>query len=125
MWDSLNVILLPECGLYGTCNKMIDYKASETEEIVLKVGDKVNLESLRQAVVPPYILIVPYIDLPDIVKLIRQESLNEDGVHGCFFTLSALSQGEGIIRVGFKDLRSGKKIIEKSIDINISDVNTG
>lgn len=101
---------------------MADFRASDITQIDLKVGEVRTLESLRQAVVPPYVMIVPFLELPDEVELVRQDSLGEDGVHGCTFTLRALSQGEGGLRVGFRDLRKGNIVMEKSIRVKVREV---
>jgi hypothetical protein len=98
---------------------MVDFRAGEVQEIDLKVGETRTLESLRQAVVPPYVMIVPFLELPPGVELVRQEGLDEDGVHGSIFTLRATVAGDGILHVGFKDLREGNVVIEKSIRVKV------
>ncbi len=96
---------------------MVDYRAADVERIELKVGEIRSLESLRQAVVPPYVMIAPFIELPTWMELIRQDNLNEEGVHGSVFTLRALSAGEGEMRVGFRDLMKGNVVREKRIKV--------
>lgn len=96
---------------------MVDYRAADVERIELKIGEMRSLESLRQAVVPPYVMIVPFIELPTWIELVRQDNLDEDGVHGCIFTLRALAAGEAQLRVGFRDLMKGSVVIEKCIQV--------
>jgi len=93
------------------------FRAEDIDGIDLPVGQARTLESLRQAVVPPFILVVPFVELPAGVQLVRQDRLDEDGVHGCVFTLMATSPGIGELRVGFRDLRSGQVLRDKRIAV--------
>ena len=99
---------------------MLEYKAENVDHLELGDGEIFMLESLRQAVVPPYILIVPFIELPSGIELVRQDGLEEDGIHGANFMLRAAEAGEGELRVGFRDLRNGDVVIEKSIHARVS-----
>ena len=65
---------------------MVTFRASDVDFIDMKVGEPITFESLRQAVVPPYVLIKPFIELPAFVSLVNQAGLNEDGIHGAVFT---------------------------------------
>jgi hypothetical protein len=96
---------------------MADYRASDVERIVMNVGEISTLESLRQAVVPPYVLIIPFIELPAEVEVVGQDTLDEEGVHGCVFTLHAVAAGEGTLRVGFRDLRTQEIVLDKCIRV--------
>lgn len=82
------------------------------------VGQDLTLESLRQAVVPPYVMVVPFVRLPPGLLLVRQDRLDEDGIHGCVFTLRATAAVEGDLRVGFRDLRSGEELLVKTIGVS-------
>lgn len=94
-----------------------DLRAADVEHIELGVGESLRLESVRQAVVPPYVMLVPVIELPPHVVLVGQEGLDEDGVHGCIFTLQADRPGSGPLVVGFRDLRTGEIVRQKEITI--------
>jgi hypothetical protein len=98
---------------------MVEYRAGDVDAITMEVGEECRLESLRQAVVPPYLLIVPFLDLPNFVELTHQDNLAEDGIHGATFTLRAVLPGEGDLWVGFRDLRTGDVVIEKRIDLHV------
>jgi hypothetical protein len=98
---------------------MADYYATDVDCIELSVGEICTLESLRQAVVPPYVMIVPFLELPAGIVLVRQDNLDEDGIHGCVFTLRAVAVCEGVLRVGFRDLRKGNVVFEKSIRVSV------
>jgi hypothetical protein len=98
---------------------MVDNRATDVDRIEMKVGEIQTLESLRQAVVPPYVMIVPFLELPVEVELVRQDNLDEDGINGCIFTLRAIAVGNGILRVGFRDLRKGNIVIEKKIQVKV------
>ena len=94
---------------------MTDYLGSKTDRIEARVGETFRLELLRQAVVPPYLMLMPFIELPDFAKLAAEESLDEDGVHGCTFVIKALRAGNGALRLGFRDLQSDTITHEKMI----------
>jgi hypothetical protein len=98
---------------------MVDYSAADVVHIDMKVGDIRTLESLRQAVVPPYVMIIPFLELPACVELVSQKDFEGEGVHGCVFTLRATAAGEGVLRVGFRDVRTGNVVIEKSIGVKV------
>jgi hypothetical protein len=98
---------------------MADFRATEVQRIDLKVGEARTLESLRQAVTPPYLLILPFIELPPFVQVLRQDNFDEEGVHGCVFTLVGKTPGDEALRVGFRDLRTGQVVIEKSIRVRV------
>src|SRR5687767_15101048 len=99
---------------------MADFSAAEVTRIEMSVGETRTLESLRQAVVPPFVMILPFIELPTFIELVRQDNFNEEGVQGCTFTLRAKAAGDGMLRVGFRDLRGGQVVLEKTIGITIS-----
>ena len=92
-----------------------EYRASEVEEITVGLGKTFRLESMRQAVVPPYFMLMPFIELPDFLELVAQFPLDEDGVHGVVFVIKAIGQGNGNLRLGFRDLQSEEITHEKSI----------
>jgi len=98
---------------------MVEYRAGDVDAFSMGVGEVCRLESLRQAVVPPYVLIIPFLDLPNFVEITHQDNLEEDGIHGAYFTLRAIEPGEGYLRVGFRDLRTGDVVIEKRIDLHV------
>jgi hypothetical protein len=99
---------------------MPDYRATNTNEISLRVGEEITLESLRQAVVPPYLMLIPFLELPAFVESIRQDSLEEDGIHGCIYTLRAIAPGNGQLRIGFRDLQSNSITHQKYLQVKVS-----
>lgn len=99
---------------------MPDLRAKDLAHLDMVVGQDLTLESLRLAVVPPYVMVVPFVHLPPGVLLVRQDRLDEDGIHGCMFTLRATAAGEGVLRVGFRDLRSDEELLVKTIDVSAS-----
>ncbi len=102
--------------------KMIAYlRSEEITEIHLRVGERVLLESLRQAVVPPYLMIMPYYVLPDFIRYVESQPLKEDGVHGTIFVLDAHAPGEGELTIGFKDMQSGAVTHQKELTITVMD----
>ena len=96
---------------------MRKYVGSETDRIAVSAGTTFRLESLRQAVIPPYLMLMPFIELPDFLTLKAEEYLDEDGVHGCTFVIHADQAGDGELRLGFRDLQTEKITHGKAIAI--------
>ncbi len=101
----------------------IHLKAEDINEIQVNVGDKIFLESLRQAVVPPYLMIMPFYDLPEFFQFVEARPLDEDGVHGTVFVFDVKSSGQGELTVGFKDMQNGTITHKKVLRCSSSDVN--
>lgn len=99
---------------------MTVYRAESTGRLDLPAGATFVLESLRQAVVPPYVLIVPFLELPPCLELLKDESLDVEGVHGATYTVRALAPGAGILRLGFRDLRTSHTVREKAIEVSVA-----
>lgn len=97
----------------------MEAKAADTADLKFTLSDTLRLESLKMAVAPPFVLILPFIELPPFLKLVSQESLDQEGVHGCFFTIKAKEKGNGEIVTGFKDLREGTVVEEKRIGVEV------
>ncbi len=83
------------------------YRAELINKLEIPVGQTGKLESLRQAVVPPYLPLIPFIEVPDEIVIKAQYSLDEDGVHGSIYHLKAVTPLDGKIIVGFRDLQTG------------------
>jgi hypothetical protein len=93
------------------------YRAESIDNLSISVGATIELESLRQAVVPPHLMLLPFILVPDGIVVKEQRSLGEDGIHGCVYHLHAAEAGEGEIVVGFRDLRTSEITHRKVIPI--------
>ena len=98
---------------------MKQYQAETVTQLNLMVGDRVQLESLRQAVVPPYIMLMPFLTLPDEIQLERQTVLDEEGVHGCTYELLVKAPCHDVMELGFRDLKSGEITHQKRIEIRV------
>ncbi len=98
---------------------MKHYYADQTEEILLEIGEKISLGSLREAVVPPHLMLMPFIELPDGVKLDEQLALDEDGVHGCTYILEAVTPCKGMLSIGFRNLQLMEITHNKEIAIRV------
>lgn len=96
---------------------MPDFRSTETDRIEVRVGQTFRLESLRQAVVPPFVMLMPFIDLPDFLTREGEEPPFEDGIHGSVFVLQATKAGTGSLRVGFRDLQTDAVTHEKTIAV--------
>jgi len=97
----------------------IKLKAEDIDEIRAVVGDTIRLESLRQTVIPPYLMLMPFCELPDGIEELEVRSLDEDGVHVAEFVLKAKDAGEQTLVIGFRDLQSSEVTHRKEIRCNI------
>ena len=101
------------CGVISA-----DTIAHPAERLVERETGKIQVGNLEVCpMIPEVEWQRPFLELPDEVELVRQDHLDEDGINGCIFTLRAISAGEGVLRVGFRDLRTGNIVIEKSIQV--------
>ncbi len=91
--------------------------AEEAVNIEVRVGQRFELESLRQSVVPPYLMLMPFLELPNFLELEEQRPLGEDGVHGCVFAVRAMGPGQSELVVGFRDLQTGETTHRKSLPV--------
>lgn len=92
-------------------------EAEIIDHLELFVGDSIRLESLRQSVVPPYMMLMPFIEVPDEITVENQYALNEEGFHGCIYQLKAKYPYEGKIIIGFRDMLTGKITHRKEIPV--------
>ena len=95
--------------------------AADVDSLQLAVGDDLDLESLRQNVVPPYVMLESFVETPAGVQVEGQEALPEDGVHGSVYRLHATKAAQGELVVGFKDVLSGRVTHRKAIRIVVED----
>jgi hypothetical protein len=93
-------------------------RAELVDQLDLRIGVPVELESLRQAVVPPYLMLSPFIETPGFIEETAQRSLDEDGVHGCTFVIQATGPGHGDLTVGFRDLQTDDVTHRKTITVS-------
>lgn len=96
------------------------HRAEFTDSLKIDVGETIELESLRQPVAPPYLMLMPFVDVPDEVIVEGQSRLDEDGVHGCVYQLKAKKTCEGEIVIGFRDIQTGEVTHRKVIQITAS-----
>ena len=94
------------------------YRAESIDSLEIPVGQTVALESLRQAVVPPYVNLIPFIEVPEGIVVVKQEGLDEDGVHGSVYYLQAVAPVEGEIVIGFRDLQTEEVTHRKAIAVS-------
>lgn len=96
-------------------------RAPEVDELHLAVGEELELESLRETVAPPYVMLQPFVEAPGGLEVESQEALPEDGVHGSVYRLRAGRPAHGELVVGFRDIVSGEVTHRKAIRIDVSD----
>jgi hypothetical protein len=96
-------------------------RAADVDSLHLTVGEELELESLRQNVVPPYVMLEPFVETPGGVEVESQKALPEDGVHGSVYRLRAGGPAHGELVVGFKDILSGQVTHRKAIRIDVDD----
>jgi hypothetical protein len=102
----------------------VEAKAENVNAIDLKVGEKLDLESLRAAVTPSQLMLMPFVETPAEMEVEGQDGLGEDGVHGSIFHLAARRAGRGQMVVGFKDLRTSEVTHRKTIEVAVHPDNT-
>lgn len=93
------------------------YRAEIIDHLSIPVGTVVKLESLRQAVIPEYLMLMPFIEVPDGIVVEKQLALDEDGVHGCIYLLRATAPIEGDLVIGFRDIQSNEVTHSKVIHV--------
>ena len=93
------------------------YRAGEIDTLNIPVGKSVELESLRQAVVPPHLMLMPFIEVPDGIVVEDQHALDEDGIHGCVYILRAMASCEGEIAIGFRNIQTNEVTHRKFIHV--------
>ena len=98
---------------------MTRYSAQDTTTITVQAGETFVLESLRQAVVPPYVLIIPFLEGPPSLRVLDQQPLGEDGIHGCTYTLAVDEPGPATLHTGFRDLRTREITHQTTIDLDV------
>ena len=91
--------------------------AEDLDELQLRVGERVDLESLRAAVAPPHVLLLPFLETPASIDVEGERGLDEDGVHGSVYHLRANRPGAGELIVGFRDLRTREVTHRKAIRV--------
>jgi hypothetical protein len=96
------------------------YRAETIDSLHIGVGTTVKLESLRQAVIPPYLMLMPFVETPDGVVVKEQHALDEDGVHGCVYLLRAKEACEGELVIGFRDIQTTQITHRKAIHLTAS-----
>lgn len=99
---------------------MQTYLAELIDRLNIPVGSTVKLESLRQTVIPPYLMLEPFIEVPDGIVIEAQYALDEDGIHGCIYLLKAEATCEGEIVIGFRDILTRKGTHRKVIPLTTS-----
>jgi hypothetical protein len=96
-------------------------RADELSELHLTVGEELQLESLRAAVVPPHLFLLPFVEVPEAIDIEGQAGLDEDGVHGSVFHLRANKAGEGELVIGFRDFRTHEVTHRKAIHVSVDE----
>lgn len=92
-------------------------RAEDLNALRLQVGERVDLESLRAAVIPPHLMLLPFVEVPETIEVEGQDRVEEDGVHGAVFHLLAHTVGEGVLVVGFRDLRTLEVTHRKAVQV--------
>ena len=93
------------------------YRSELIDELSIPVGESIRIESLRQAVVPPYLMLMPFINPPEGIVVENQLGLDEDGVHGCIYVLKAEHALSGVIETGFRDMQTQEVTHRKQIRV--------
>lgn len=94
-------------------------KAETANNLEFFVGETIKFESLRQPIVPPYLMLIPYIETPKGIIVESQYALDEDGYHGCIYQLKFEQICKSQIIIGFRDMITGKITHRKEIPVII------
>jgi hypothetical protein len=94
-------------------------RADDLDELQLRVGERVDFESLTETVVPPHVLLLPFLETPDLIEVEGENDLGEEGVHASVYRLRAKERGEGELIVGFRDFRTREVTHRKAIRIAV------
>lgn len=97
----------------------IDFKLDMIETLRMKKGVSYRIESLTHPVLPNFLLVKPKLQLPDFVKLEREEDLDLEGTHGCIYTIRAEKAGQGQLISSFEEFRSGRTLLEKTVSLEV------
>jgi len=93
------------------------HKAELIDNLELLVGETVKLESLKQPVIPPHFMLMPFIETPKEITVEGKYTLEEDGFHGCVYQLRPEKSCKGDIIIGFRDIQSGETTHRKVIPV--------
>jgi hypothetical protein len=99
---------------------MAAYQAEDVTSIQARVGERIQLESLHEAVVPPNLMLIPFWDTPDMLEIESQVPLDQEGVHAVTATFHARCAGSGDVVLGFRNLRTNEVVRDKRIHIEVA-----
>lgn len=99
----------------------IDFKIDDCESMTLKVGETYRIQSLTHAITRDFMLVEEELDLPQELGWVKKDPFTEEGVHGNTYTIEALTIGVGTITSAYKDLKSGKRILTKSVKVTVEE----
>ena len=94
-------------------------RADDIDELRLGVGEALDLESLRAAVVPPHLMVEAFVETPEVIAVEGEDGLDEDGVHGSVFHLRGNRPGHGELVVGFRDMQTQAVTHRKAISVAV------
>jgi hypothetical protein len=82
------------------CYRAVEAEAGEVNELQLQVGERVDLQSLSAAVIPPHLMLLPFVEVPETIEVEGQDGLDEDGDTGrsstCGLTRPANASSWGV-----------------------------
>lgn len=87
----------------------------------LKLGETYKIESLTHAVTPEFMLVEQELDLPLELGQEKKDPFQDEGVHGSIYTIKTLTVGKGTLTSAFKDLKTGKRILSKSVEVTVEE----
>jgi hypothetical protein len=99
----------------------VDFKINECESIKLKLGETYKIESLTHAATPEFMLVEEELDLSQELGWVKKEPFPSEDVHGTIYTIKTLTVGKGSITSAFKDLKSGKRVLSKSVEVTVEE----
>lgn len=99
----------------------IDFRINTSESVTLKLGETYRIESLTHAVTPDFMLVEEELELSQELSKLKQEAIPNEDLLGNIYTLEAITIGVGTITSSFKDIKSGQKILSKTVEVIVEE----
>ncbi|HYQ55759.1 MAG TPA: hypothetical protein VEP89_00335 [Draconibacterium sp.] len=98
----------------------MNFLTENTDEIKLQVGNEITLENFRVAVLPPHLNLEAFIELPKNLTLLKTDYPEQEGAFESIFHIKAQAEGNGTIKIGYKDWDTNRNAKEKEIRVTVS-----
>lgn len=93
------------------------HRAELIDDLEMSVNESIELESLRQAVIPPHLMLESFLETPEEVVIEEENTPDEDGIHVSVYRLKAETPFSDEITVGFRNFLTGEVTHRKTIHV--------